>query len=316
MVFELSPPAVAGGPWTETIIHTFAGATDGQNPNGGMVIDAAGNLYGTTQNGGKCGWGEVFEESPPATSGGSWTHQVLYSFRYTCDKGGNSNDGGTPLAGLAIGSGGVLYGTTYNGGIPYDGTVFKLTPPAAGHTTWSEKVLHTFTGGSDGSKPTSVPVLYKGKLYGTATYGANSACYYGIQGCGTVFELSSGTGGAWTLTTLYSFAGGTDGANPSWDVVFDPKGNLYVSADSGGNTGCTNSGCGAVIELSPPAGGGVPWNETTLYDFTGRGDGGGSPSGMVIGNLDRLYGTTYTGGDATCSYYGYTGCGVVFRVIP
>jgi uncharacterized repeat protein (TIGR03803 family) len=317
IVFELSPPTVAGDPWTETILYTFQGPPDGKTPNGGLVLDSAGNLYGTTVYGGACGWGTVFEVSPPAAPGGSWTEKVLYSFRYTCNNK-TYNDAATPSAGLVMGSGGILYGTTYNGGTTYDGTVFKLTPPAAGHTTWTEKVLYTFTGGSDGAKPTGSLVLYKNNLYGTANYGANSACNYGIAGCGTIFELSppSVAGGTWTETTLYSFAGGTDGANPEWSVLFDKQGNLYTSSGSGGNTGCGNVGCGAVIKLAPPASGGSAWTETTLYDFTGRGDGGGNPSGLVIGEFNRMYGTTYVGGDPTCSYYGNSGCGVVFKIVP
>jgi uncharacterized repeat protein (TIGR03803 family) len=95
MVFQLSPPSAPGGAWTETVLYRFLSTPDGQNPNGGLVIDAAGNLYGTTANGGACGRGSVFELSPPASSGGPWTEKVIYSFRYTCN-GKTSNDGATP----------------------------------------------------------------------------------------------------------------------------------------------------------------------------------------------------------------------------
>jgi uncharacterized repeat protein (TIGR03803 family) len=320
-VFEVSPPVVAGDPWTEKILYSFTGAPDGQTPYGSLVMDAAGNLYGTTDNGGACGWGTVFELSPPATSGGAWTEQVIYSFRYTCNNR-TTNDGGHPNPGLAISSGGVLYGTTYVGGQPYMGTVFKLVPPAAGHTAWTEQVIYTFTGASDGSFPLYGVTLYKGNLYGVSGYGANSACNFGLPGCGAVFELSppSIAGGTWTFSSLYSFTGGADGANPGSSLVFDKQGNLYTSSQDGGNayagTQCATIGCGAVIKLAPPVVVGGPWTETTLYSFNGRGDGGSNPSGPVIGESSRLYGITFAGGDGSCGYYGAIGCGVVYRIIP
>jgi uncharacterized repeat protein (TIGR03803 family) len=314
IVFELSPPVVAGDPWSETILYTFQTLPDGQTPNGGLVMDGAGNLYGTTTYGGACGWGTVFEVSPPATSGGPWAEKVIYSFRYTCN-GKTYYDAASPGWGLVMGSDGALYGIA-GGGATYDGTVFKLNPPAAGHTAWTEKILYTLTGGSDGSDPAGSLVIHHGNLYGTAFDGGNSACF---SGCGTIFELSppSVTGGAWTETTVYSFTGGTDGANPEWSVLFDKQGNLYAAARDGGNAGCEfTAGCGAVIKLAPPAAKGDPWTETTLFDFAGRGDGGETNSALVIGKFDRLYGTTLSGGDASCTYWGYTGCGVVFKIIP
>jgi len=319
IVFELSPPVVAGDPWTETILYTFQALPDGQTPNGGLVRDSAGNLYGTTTYGGACGWGTVFQVSPPTTSGGTWTEKVIYSFRYTC-KGKAYNDAASPGFGLTMGSDGALYGTAGGGEQVYPkGTIFKLTPPAAGHTAWTEKILYTFTGGSDSSDPAGSLVIYHGNLYGTAFDGGNSACSYGLPGCGTIFELSppSISGGGWTERIIYSFTGGTDGASPEWSVLFDKQGNLYAAARDGGNAGCEfMAGCGAVIKLAPPASAGGPWTETTLFDFTGRGDGGETNSALVIGKFDRLYGTTLSGGDSTCAYWGYTGCGVVFKIIP
>ncbi|MGD0164843.1 MAG: choice-of-anchor tandem repeat GloVer-containing protein [Candidatus Sulfotelmatobacter sp.] len=320
-VFELSPPVVAGDPWTEAILHTFQGIPDGETPNGGLVMDSAGNLYGTTLWGGACKWGTVFELSPPATSGAVWTEKVLYRFRYTCN-GTTYNDAASPMAGLVMDKDGALYGTTYNGGEPYDGTVFKLTPPAAGHTAWTEKILYTFTGGSDGERPVGSLVFNHGKLYGTAAYGANAACTNSLPGCGTIFELSppSVAGDAWTETTLYSFTGGTDGEAPEGSVLFDEEGNLYATATGGGSTACgtidASVGCGAVIKLTPPAAAGDSWTETTLYDFIPGGNGAVLPSNVVPGKSGRLYGTTYTGGDGSCSYNGNPGCGVVFAIIP
>ena len=284
------------------------------------MIDAPGNLYGTSANGGACGRGSVFEVSPPASSGGSWTEKVLYSFRYICN-GKTSNDGATPLAGVVINSSGDLLGTTYGGGNPYEGTVFKLSPPAAGHSTWTEKVIYNFTGGGDGGDPVASLTLKNGNVYGTTEYGANTACFYGISGCGTIFELSPPTasGGSWTETTLYGFTVSNDGANPASSVVFDKQGNLYTSASDGANVACAyggTQGCGTIIRLAPPAVLGGLWTETTLYDFTGRGDGGTDPSALVIGQFNRLYGATFAGGNPQCGAYGSTGCGVVFKIIP
>jgi len=319
-VFELSPPAAPGDAWTEKVIYAFQAPPDGNIPGGGLLLDSVGNLYGATGLGGACGNGAIFELSPPSNSGVSWTEKLLYSFGgHKCK---TANDGRGPSAVMAMGSDGALYGTTWVGGAATLGMVFKLTPPAAGQTNWTEKILYSFTGGSDGWYPESGLVLYHSNLYGTAKYGANSACFNGVQGCGTVFELSPPTqaGGSWTETTIYSFTGGNDGDNPVAGVVFDKHGNLYTAGGVGGNSFCepgsTTVGCGAVIRLAPPAAKGDPWTETTLYTFTGRADGGTWPSTLVFGLFNRLYGTTYAGGDATCNVYGTLGCGVVFKIIP
>ena len=318
-VFELSPPAAPGDPWTEEIIYQFQETPDGNFPNGGLVFDSTGNLYGATGQGGGCGQGTIFELSPPSISGAAWTEKVLYSFGgHNCK---TTNDGRDPSAVMAMDSTGALYGTSRTGGANSLGMIFKLTPPAAGQTSWTEKILYSFTGGSDGWYPEGGLVLYRSSLYGTAVYGANSACFNGIQGCGTVFELSppSVAGGSWTETTIYSFTGGNDGDNPVDAVVFDKQGNLYVSSGNGGNSFCDftgDLGCGAVIRLAPPSTKGGLWTETTLYTFTGRADGGFQPAALVFGLYNRLYGTTSAGGDATCTDYGSTGCGVVFKIIP
>jgi len=309
VVFELLRPVEAGDPWTEKILYTFQALPDGQFPYGGLLIDSAGNLYGTTNYGGECATGTAFEVSPPSTFGSPWTERVIYSFRCTEFAGPGP---------LVMGIDGALYGVA-GGGEMQDGTVFNLTPPAIGRTAWTEKILYTFTGEGDGSDPGGGLVARNGNLYGVAGFGASSACFYGLPGCGTIFELSPPTvaGGAWTETTIYSFTGGTDGANPEWSVLFDKEGHLYAVARGGGNPGCAfSSGCGAVIKLAPPSAVGDPWTENTLYDFTGRGDGGGSNSALVIGKFDRLYGTTIMGGRATCTYWGLSGCGVVFNIIP
>jgi uncharacterized repeat protein (TIGR03803 family) len=125
-VFELAPPSTQGGAWTETVLYSFAGGSDGKSPVAGLVFDTAGNLYGTTFFGGTTNAGTVFQLMPPATEGGAWTEKVLHTF-------GRGNDGLDPQAGLIVDNRGALYGSTITG------TVFKLAPPA-----WSEKVLFNY----------------------------------------------------------------------------------------------------------------------------------------------------------------------------
>ncbi len=224
-VFEVSP--VAGGGWTETVLHTFgtSGSKDGQAPYGSLIFDALGNLYGTTSSGGAHGCGTVFELSP--TAGGKWTETVLHSFD------GPSKDGAYPFAGLIFDNAGNLYGTTNGGGAHDFGTVFELTPvvPAAG--SWSTKVLHSFNG-RDGYAPLSSLIFdASGHLYGTTFWGGNSTCE---TGCGVVFELTPNPSG-WTEKRL-SF-NGKDGSWPYAGPIFDTSGNLYGTATHGGsgNTG-------------------------------------------------------------------------------
>jgi uncharacterized repeat protein (TIGR03803 family) len=174
-------------------------------------------LYGTTYNGGASGDGAVFSLTP---SGGSWTEAVLYSFSGT--------DGKNPHGGVAIGSGGVLYGTTLVGGSSGDGTVFSLTPPVSPSTTWTQAVLHNFTGGtSDGSElRAGVAIDGSGVLYGVTVAGGSS-------GEGTIYSLTP-PGASWTESILYSFTGSSgDGAQPYADLLYN-SGWLYGTTYSGG----------------------------------------------------------------------------------
>jgi hypothetical protein len=224
-VFELTPPATQGGPWTETVLYVFKGRTynDGATPEGGLITDAAGNLYGTTayDGTGSCkllgsivGCGTVYELSPPAQPGGAWTETVLYSFQ-------GGDDGYAPLGDLVFDGAGNLYGATKFGGgkgincndlYGYCGTIFELSPAKASVSgEWREKILHSFGGiaaGSamgDGAEPNGALVFDRsGNVYGTTYFGGNGAglCNGGVggTGCGTVFELTPPTtaGGIWT----------------------------------------------------------------------------------------------------------------------
>jgi uncharacterized repeat protein (TIGR03803 family) len=338
-VFELSP--VTGGGWTETILHSFGGSGDGVNPVGGLVRDSAGNLYGTTNEGGTATKGTVFKLSK-GTSG--WTETVLYNF-----SGGT--DGAYPYYGSLVLAGGYLYGTTLEGGdlsclnIPGCGVVFRVKT-SGGH----ESVLHSFQynppNQNDGAYPLGGLVRdAAGNLYGVTNGG-------GSDDAGVVFKLSPQTGGGWSETLLHTFIQ-PDGVNSYAGLARDKAGNLYgttfgsglisgaigtvfevsaadtetlphlftgypsdgvspdsnVIVDSKGNlygttpTGGT-SNAGIIFKLSPGASG---WTETILYNFTGAADGS-SPHGTLLrDSAGNLYGTTYTGG---------LGSGVVFKLSP
>jgi uncharacterized repeat protein (TIGR03803 family) len=171
-VFEMMP--AAGGGWSETVLHNFkGGSTDGRGPYAGLILDAAGNLYGTTTYGGVYGHGTVFELTPAA--GGAWTETVLHDF-------GHGTDGYEPYAGLILDAAGNLYGTTVLGGTYGSGTVFELTPATGG--SWTETVLHHFGNGTDGARPYGGLIFdAAGNLYGTTQQG-------GAYGYGTVFEIT------------------------------------------------------------------------------------------------------------------------------
>jgi uncharacterized repeat protein (TIGR03803 family) len=208
--------------WKVTGLYSFHAdsLTDGSFPFGGVTIDAAGNLYGTTDGGGTYGSGTVFELSP--TAGGSWVEKVLHAFE------SNGTDGGLPTGGLILDAAGNLYGTTASGGAYNSGTVFELTP--AGEGNWTETVLHNFNDdGMDGFGPRASLIFdTAGNLYGTTILG-------GTYGYGTVFELTPAGGGIWTETLLHSFAGSPDdGANPVAGLVIGTSGILYGTTNVGG----------------------------------------------------------------------------------
>lgn len=261
-VFKLTPPALGKTKWTETVLYSFRGGSGGSSPVAGLVFDKAGALYGATASGGTTVFcpscGTVFKLTPPAPGHTQWTETVLHSF-----KGGS--DGFSPVygAGLVLDKAGALYGTTSAGGgfspacgNTGCGTVFKLTPPAAGKTQWTETVLHGFTGGSDGNGPSGGVILDSfGAVYGTTNEGGTSPLcpFYDDLGCGTVFKLTppAPQQTKWTETKLYSFTGGSDGAYPVGGLIVDPHGALYgTTAYEGVTTGnCDPDGCGTVFEI-------------------------------------------------------------------
>jgi uncharacterized repeat protein (TIGR03803 family) len=262
---------------------------DGIAPNGGLIFDNAGNLYGTTLGGGGLGdctpggCGTVFKLIP---NNGRWTEEVLYGFNFL-----------PPNPGLVFDKRGNIYGTTNLDSNAPCGTVFELIPN--NHARWTRKVLYTFTGGSDGCGPlTGLTFDRHGNLYGTTSAGVGSGC--GGYGCGTVFELTRNDG-RWTEKILYAFTGGQDGFGPSASLTIDGSGNLYGPA-GGGDAMC---GCGIVFELIPNNG---KWTEKVLYTFTGK-DGSGPQDNLVFDSDGNLYGTTSYGGVYKCPH---TTCGTAF----
>jgi len=301
-VFELTPGD--DGKWTEKVLYNFCSATncaDGAIPYAGLIFDSAGNLFGTTYGGGSSGCpgqgcGTVFELTPG--DDGKWTEKVLHRFGF----GPPAYDGTTPEFGsLIFDKVGNFYGTTFYGGKCVDGpgcgTVFQLKRHAKG--PWTEVVLHSFqANGKDGHNPYFGLVFdAAGNLYGTTFLGGRSSSCN--QGCGTVFQLTSGTEGRWSEKVLYSF-NGKDGIGAADNLILDSKGNLYGNTNAGGTYSR-----GTVFRLSPVAGG--KWKEL-LYSFKPDGDGDFPGGGLIFDSAGNLYGTTYAGG-------AYNG-GMVYKFIP
>lgn len=320
-VYQLASPAKAGSPWGYTLLYSFGtiGGSDGLQPQGPLVIDANGVLYGMTPYGGSAGCGVVFSLTPPAIAGGSWPYSVIYNFL-------GGSDGCNPwYSGLVIGKNGVFYGTTAYGGSTENagagwGTVFQLTVPAAPGGAWTESVLYSFTGGIDGGAPEASLLSTSGVLYGTAYTGGIHACPGGNGGCGVVFELKPRSGGKWKQSVLYSFAGGNDGGNSSAPVIIK-NGALYGTTSQENNvTAQCSWGCGTVFELAPPAVAGGVWTETALYHFvpnpaypgpcpTEQCDASTPVGGVIFfGAGGALYGTT--------SYGGAFSTGTIFELAP
>jgi uncharacterized repeat protein (TIGR03803 family) len=401
----LLPSAIVPTPaqaQTFKVLHTFHGK-DGALPDGRLTRDAAGNLYGTTSEGGtgicsNYGCGTVLKLNKNGKQ--VWLHSF------------NGKNGRQPMAGLLRDAAGNLYGTTVEGGDTTCfslgcGTVFKMD------TTGKETVLHEFSGSPDGEMPEALLVEDgAGNLYGTTFLGGASGGYgtvfkvntknketirhsfagppdgggdgalsymgvirdvagdlYGVTagggayGAGVVYEVDA----VGKETLLYSFTGGSDGGGPDSVLLFDSKGNLYGTTGNGGNSECGGTGCGVVFELSPQTDGrwsetvlytfcslsncadgeepdtgplaldaagnlyGTTYfggtcgagaifklvasgNETVLHSFTGGADGAG-PAGVIIDRTGSLYGTAELGGDTKCAA-DRQGCGVVFKLTP
>jgi uncharacterized repeat protein (TIGR03803 family) len=308
----------------ETVLYAFTGTGgDGEHPTAGLITDARGNLYGTTEYGGGSSNGTVFR------LGASDKETILYTFT-------GGSDGRYPRGGLVRDALGNFYGTTLWGGAYGNGVVFKLGGPH------KQTVLHSFADGRDGSDPYSSLILDKtDNLYGTTLFGGsgygtvfkvtkagketvlhsfngarghapyaaliqdNTGNLYGTTSSGgtsdggMVFKLSK----AGKETVLYSFTGTSgDGTYPQAALIRDAAGNLYGTTWKGAGTGCGGIGCGTVFKVDSTG------KETVLHIFTGGTDGGGPVGGLIRDASGNLYGTASEGGVA--------GYGVVFKLTP
>jgi uncharacterized repeat protein (TIGR03803 family) len=342
-VLALVATLVSKGSAGTKIIYSFGGDTDGEYIDSDLVMDSAGNIYGTSVQGGDFGAGTVFELTH---SGDAWTHTVLYSFT-------GGVDGGEPYKGVTLDAKGNLYGTAVTGGMGLSceggcGVVYKLTKSGK---SWVQSVIYSFNGGDDGSGPGSGVTFDKsGTLFGMTPTG-------GAYGLGVVYQLKPDPNGNWKFSVLHAFTGGTDGANASAGrLILDKSENLYGVATTGGANGQGvvfrlmraasghvflqtlyafkgqpdagfpyggltfdaqgnlygttyydgENNLGAVYELTNKNG---QWAESVLYSFEGGSDGSSSLSNLVFDASGNLYGTTSEGG-AGC------GCGVIFKLAP
>lgn len=317
--------------FNESVLYSFTGGADGGSPQSDLIMDSAGNLFGTTTSGGRACFGTVFKLD---TTG---NESVLHCFLYFPD------DGADPDSGLVMDATGTLYGATPGGGANLDGILYKLNslneetilhsfsgPPHDGEgpegiamdkegnvygTTFygesstlccgavfefdvhgTETILHNFTGGADGALPWAGPIVDEnGNIYGTTSQGGVTAdC---PVGCGTVFKVDTSS----HESVLYTFKGGTDGRFPRASLARDAEGNLYGTTLQGGDTSVNNgAGYGTVFELNASGG------ETVLHSFTGGSDGRLPKADLILDAAGNIYGTAQSGGAH--------GAGTVFKI--
>lgn len=301
-VFRVAPNG------TETVLYAFQGGNnDGANPEADVIMDSAGNLYGTTLGGGggsgsSCNdyntvyCGTVFKLTP------SGKETVLHAFQ-------GGSDGGIPRSNLIMDNLGNLYGTTQIGGGSgcggYGcGTIFKLSADG------TETVLYSFKGGADGSNPTAGLIMdSNGSLYGTTYEGGPYSCGIYVVGCGTVFKLAP----SGKEKVLHAFQGGSDGSEPVAGVIMDSSGRLFGTTENGGGGNCPGNifftGCGTVFKLSRHG------KESVLYAFPDETKGWFPEGGLITDYAGNLYGTTQGGGNFTAGNCP-DGCGTVFKISP
>jgi len=295
-VFTLIPNL--DGTWTESDLYGFGGGEDGMFPSTALTIDTAGSLYGATYFGGNGGcdrnWGCGTVYKLTANGNGGWTENVLYRFSGGEDGGYPGNFPTNPTSGkLVFDAAGNLYGTTSVGGAHGYGVVFQLTPQPDG--TWAETVLHSFTGGKDGTSPlTQLVSDNTGNLYGADSGG-------GANGCGVLFELKNVPGNGWKGVVLHSFKG-QPACNPVGALAFSAAGDLYGVTLNSPDCSYYQHGCGTVFKFDSGT-----RSFRVLHVFTGD-DGATPDGGLIVDGAGNLFGTTIFGGT------GYSG--TAFEIMP
>lgn len=266
-VFSLRPPVSACRavlcPWTETVLYRFTGGSDGATPSyaDALVFDQAGNIYGTTANGGAHGYGVVFKLTH---SVGTWTESILWSFT-------GGDDGGCPLSGVIFDSAGNLYGTAVCGGAHGDGGVYELSPSELG---WTQTTLYSFSGADAPFPVGGVTMDVNGNLYGTTG---------GPQGQGEAYELTQSSGN-WSISRRQILSPSYNG--PYDTPTLDAEGNLY------GTSSFLGAGCGEVFKMTPSGSGWI----YTQFVWTQTNDGCFPTGGVVLDASGNLYGTATQGG--------------------
>jgi hypothetical protein len=320
-IFELTS---AGTAWKNNVLYAFEGADGGAFPDGLLVFDGSGTLYGTTYIEGRVeyGNGAVFTLAPPLTAGGTWTETVIYVFgKHPRPQYGY--DPFIPISGVLLGPNGRLFGVTH-----YDywtefetkgGAIYQLEPPTAPGGAWTEYTLYSFSHSptSPGDEPVGGLIYDGSTFYGTVWQG-------GTVGCGAAFQATPTPGDPYTVEALHEFTGAPDGCGPMATLTLGPGGIIYGATANGGisTAPCPSNGCGVVFQLTPPASVGAPWTEDVIYSFTGANGDGAIPSAVVVLSPDgALYGTTEGGGaiaasNPDCSVSGVPGCGTVFKLTP
>jgi uncharacterized repeat protein (TIGR03803 family) len=304
-VFKLTPGG--SGVYTESVIYSFQGGSDGAVPIAGVVGDAHGGLFGTTQAGGDAsGDGTIFKLVPTASG---YKKRTLHQF-HGCSTPSLPCDGSSPAGDLYADASGTFFGTTLYGGAHkcldnnLCGTVYRLIPNVSNPRAYHENIVYNFTGGSDGESPVGALIADShGALYGATGLGGGasaSACNLGsiVRGCGTVFKLTPGVAHPkhYKESVLYAFKSNPDGALPQAGVIADASGALYGTTQLGGKTPTGIGGCGAVFKLTPTASG---YTESLLYGFKGCNASSidaSFPRAGLIGLSGVLYGTTWQGG--------------------
>jgi len=289
-VFKLS--AVAGN-WKFHVLHAFTGGKDGGSPGGGVVLDAAGNVFGTTRSFGAKGYGTLFQISRTLAG---WRLRTIHAF----DLG---TDGGSPAGALVLGFDGAVYGTTQYGGNSVNGLTYGVLYKVFqnGRGNWKEKMLYSFHGGRDGGNPlfglSSDPL---GNLYGVTPRT--------IDSWGTAFEFVPNANGKWNHKILYHFHSPKEGpSDPDGTVILDPFGSVYGTTLNGEGA----IGDGTVYELTPQSEN--TWSATPIYSFAGQGDGSHPIGQLLFDQSGNLYGVTTQGGGTGCAN---AGCGTVFEIAP